>query len=243
MNDTNLTKKIDNLIFDVGMHKGEDTDYYLKKGFEVIGFEADPDLAAYCRRRFSSEIENGKFRIIEGAIVETKSGYIEGQTVKFYKNKKITVWGTVVDEWAQRNEILGASSDVIDVAVVDFAQCLMEFGIPHYLKVDIEGADLICIRALLNFEQKPDYVSVESETEVFAKLVAELDMLTQLGYTKFKAVQQAGISISFKMAPLVYLGRIFRTDGRTTIKLSMITEAFFCYTSCLVTTENCLSIL
>jgi FkbM family methyltransferase len=215
MNDTNLTKKIDNLIFDVGMHKGEDTDYYLKKGFEVIGFEADPDLAAYCRRRFSSEIENGKFRIIEGAIVETKSGYIEGQTVKFYKNKKITVWGTVVDEWAQRNEILGASSDVIDVAVVDFAQCLMEFGIPHYLKVDIEGADLICIRALLNFEQKPDYVSVESETEVFAKLVAELDMLTQLGYTKFKAVQQAGISSQSEPNPAkegCYVGYQFQ-DG------------------------------
>ncbi len=31
--------KHDDLLYDVGMHKGEDTDYYLKKGFKVIGIE------------------------------------------------------------------------------------------------------------------------------------------------------------------------------------------------------------
>ncbi len=38
-------QKYDDLIYDVGMHKGEDADYYLKKGFRVIGFEAIPELA------------------------------------------------------------------------------------------------------------------------------------------------------------------------------------------------------
>ena len=33
------------LVYDVGMHKGEDTEFYLRKGFRVIAFEADPDLA------------------------------------------------------------------------------------------------------------------------------------------------------------------------------------------------------
>lgn len=32
------------LIFDVGLHKGFDTSYYLKKGFTVIGVEARADL-------------------------------------------------------------------------------------------------------------------------------------------------------------------------------------------------------
>ena len=33
-----------NLIYDVGLHLGEDTEYYLKKGFRVIAFEANPEL-------------------------------------------------------------------------------------------------------------------------------------------------------------------------------------------------------
>jgi hypothetical protein len=33
-----------NLIFDMGLHKGEDTDFYLRKGFDVVAFEANPFL-------------------------------------------------------------------------------------------------------------------------------------------------------------------------------------------------------
>ena len=33
------------LIYDVGFHHGEDTAYYLKKGFRVVAFEAHPRLA------------------------------------------------------------------------------------------------------------------------------------------------------------------------------------------------------
>ena len=42
------------LIYDVGMHKGEDTDYYLQKGFRVVAFEANPDLVNLCRTRFAN---------------------------------------------------------------------------------------------------------------------------------------------------------------------------------------------
>ena len=49
-----------NLIFDVGMHKGEDTDFYLNKGFYIVGFEADPELIVFCKNRFKNEIEKKK---------------------------------------------------------------------------------------------------------------------------------------------------------------------------------------
>ena len=48
----NSTEKHKDLIYDVGMHHGQDTDYYLKRGYRVIGFEANPDNAAVCRRRY-----------------------------------------------------------------------------------------------------------------------------------------------------------------------------------------------
>ena len=33
------TPKHDDLIYDVGMHKGEDTEFYLSKGFRVIALK------------------------------------------------------------------------------------------------------------------------------------------------------------------------------------------------------------
>ena len=188
------TIKNKDLVYDVGMHKGEDTDYYLKKGFNVIGFEADPNLAAHCRTRFSKEISNGKLTIVEGAILEIQPGEAAEKTIKFYKNKDNSVWGTVASDWAQRNENLGTSNEIIEVPVINFSDCLEQYGIPHYLKIDIEGMDLVCLKALLNFEQKPDYVSIESEKVSFDKLIEEFNLFAQLGYSRFQAIQQEGIS-------------------------------------------------
>lgn len=64
---------------------------------------------------------------------------------------------------------------------------------PYYLKVDIEGSDTICLRALVNFEQKTDYVSIESENVIFAKSLEEFHLYRKLGYTVFKAVRHGGI--------------------------------------------------
>ena len=106
------TPKNEDLIYDVGMHEGEDTHYYLKRGFRVIAFEADPKLVKYCRSKFSEAIEKKHLTIVEGAIVDRDLE--DGQrTVKFYKNNSVTSWGTVSDDWAQRNELLGTHNDVI----------------------------------------------------------------------------------------------------------------------------------
>ncbi|MGQ0667793.1 MAG: FkbM family methyltransferase [Nitrospiraceae bacterium] len=201
MSELQHTSKHEDLIYDVGMHKGEDTDYYLKKGFRVIGFEADPDLATQCRSRFSNEIENGKLTIVEGAITEPPSGETKDKTIKFYKNRDNSVWGTVADDWAHRNEFLGTSNEIIEVPIVDFSECLTKYGIPHYLKIDIEGMDKVCLKALAPFRQKPDFVSIESEKVSFGKLLEELHLLTQLGYTRFKAIQQSRISNQVEPSP------------------------------------------
>lgn len=185
-----------NLIFDVGMHKGEDTDYYLKKGFKVISFEADPELAAHCRNRFQSEIEQNQLTIVEGAIIDMKKHEEAPKNIRFFKNKKTSVWGTVVEEWANRNSQLGSDSEIIDVPVIDFGACLAEFGIPHYLKIDIEGMDVICLNALLEFDERPNYVSIESDKKSFERLKDEFELLEKLGYSSFQAVNQIKITSS-----------------------------------------------
>lgn len=84
------TERVSNLIFDIGLHHGQDTDFYLKKGFRVVAFEADPGNAEFCRNRFARELADGRLTIVEGAITENSAG---GE-VKFYRNPDHSLWGS-----------------------------------------------------------------------------------------------------------------------------------------------------
>src|SRR5207249_3023429 len=128
--------------------------------------------------------------IVDGAIVEQNPQSCGQKTVKFYRNRKKSPWGTVNSDWAHRNEILRTDNEVIEVEVVDFKECLRQYGIPYYMKIDIEGSDIVCLESLLDFDIKPNYVSIESEKVVFSMLEEQLDLLVQLGYEQFKSVQQ-----------------------------------------------------
>ena len=58
----------ENLVYDVGLHKGEDTDFYLRKGYSVIGIEANPKLIASATTCFQDAIARGRLHLIEGAV-------------------------------------------------------------------------------------------------------------------------------------------------------------------------------
>jgi FkbM family methyltransferase len=190
MNQKDSMSSHKNLIYDVGMHRGQDTDFYLKNGFNVIAFEANPDNAEFCRKRFAREIGEEKLVIVEGAIVENFSSAVNRQKVKFYRNKDHSFWGSADEDFAYRNEVMGTTNEVIEVNAVNFKQCLEKYGIPHYLKADIVGSEIICLKALLEFEDKPDYISIRSEKVIFRKLEEEFELFDRLGYDKFKAIQQ-----------------------------------------------------
>jgi hypothetical protein len=54
-----MTKHAD-LIYDVGFHHGEDTAFYLKKGFRVAAFEAHPRLAGKGRLGFVASAQHAR---------------------------------------------------------------------------------------------------------------------------------------------------------------------------------------
>jgi FkbM family methyltransferase len=166
------------------MHLGEDSAYYLKTGFRVVGFEASPELADACRRRFAAEIARGRLTIVAGAITDT-----DAPTTTFYEHTVSSTWGTIEAAWAERNAPYGEIR-AREVPTVRFADHLRETGIPYYMKVDIEGADRHCFEALSAFSNRPTYVSLESEKTDFNALLDELELLESLGYDRFAAVQQ-----------------------------------------------------
>jgi FkbM family methyltransferase len=171
------------LIYDVGAHAGEDTDFYLKKGFKVVAIEANPDLAGRLRDKFPSNVSDGSLIVVDAAIAES-----DGE-VDFYTNQT-SVWGTIRPAMAERNAALGGQSKVIKVRTTSFRELLSRFGIPHYLKVDIEGADLLCLEGLLEQSERPRFVSIESEKRSWPELLHEFELLTKLGYSRFKIIDQ-----------------------------------------------------
>jgi FkbM family methyltransferase len=173
------------LIFDVGCNKGQDSEFYLKKGFRVLAVEANPILCSELRRHFSDQLADGSFVLVEGAIAER-----EGK-VDFFSNVKVSEWGTTSAEWARKFEHLGAASTKIVVPAVTFASVLQRFGVPYYLKIDIAGADMLCLKDLLTVSDRPRFVSIESEKRSWFKLRAEMNLLRRLGYSKFQIVDQA----------------------------------------------------
>ena len=133
------TQRFNDLIYDVGMNTGQDTEFYLKKGFRIVAFEADPDLVIHNRRKFSDEIEYHRLEIVEGAIVADTS---HKQTT-FYKNLDNNKWGTIDTTWAFRGEKLRTQFKIVKVNSTDFTSCIERFGIPYY-----RSTNLYCVSTI-----------------------------------------------------------------------------------------------
>lgn len=178
------SESLPDLIYDIGAHKGEDSEFYLKLGYRVVAIEANPDLADALCRRFSSEIAEGRYIVVAKAIAPTSG------EITFFINRDNTAWSTADPEWAKRNVGLGTTSEEVTVAAVPMAEIMREHGVPHYVKIDVEGADMLCVEGLGEAKGRPAYVSIESDKTDWQGLVREFDVLESLGYTQFKAVNQ-----------------------------------------------------
>ena len=188
------------LIYDVGMHRGEDAAFYLRKGFRVVGFEADPDLAEVCRQRFTEHLADGRMVIVEGAIVDPASLHGPGGQVEFYRNLDCSLWGTASPEYARIRGDQRTSLSLVRVAPVQFRGCLQQYGVPYYMKIDIEGHGNACLEALEGETSKPQYLSIELELSAISGADATILALEKLGYTGFQLVNQNRI---FEQVPPV----------------------------------------
>ena len=60
-----------------------------------------------------------------------------------------------------------------------------KYGVPYYLKCDIDGADDICVKQLLAEHRRPAFISTEAiSVDVFGLLLA-------CGYDRFQVINQA----------------------------------------------------
>jgi FkbM family methyltransferase len=169
------------LIYDVGMHNGDDTAFYLAQGFRVLGIEADPELFQQCRARFAKEIESTRLTILNVGISD------KNEIKKFWICETNRAWNSFHESVAGRD---GCAHHFIEIPTQRFDDILRRFGTPTYLKIDIEGNDLLCLDALKS-AALPNFMSAEEqEVEVHTGRPAVLNRMHGLGYRCFKLVSQ-----------------------------------------------------
>lgn len=163
------------IIYDIGANDGSDTDYYLRKGFKVVAVEADPELAAALEIRFSDAIANGQLTLLAEGAGEKE------EVLTFYRRKDKRDWSSFTKGKAD-----AAAHDVLKISVRPLSQMIAHHGMPHYLKIDVEGFELPALRSLSGQEVFPPYLSFEVNPD-WPDII---DLLHRFGYGQFQRVRQ-----------------------------------------------------
>jgi FkbM family methyltransferase len=175
-------------VYDIGAHIGEDTAYYLQRGYNVVAVDANPALIEGLRQRFARSISDNRLILVHAAIIEQP-----GDQVAFFVSSEP---GESSLDSTRINE-LGMVAEQIMVPACRIAELFSHYGKGLYCKMDIEGGDIQALKSLNPTNNLPDFFSIEISglpihalLKQRAELFMTLEELKRLGYRKFKLVDQ-----------------------------------------------------
>jgi FkbM family methyltransferase len=199
------------LIYDVGLFNGDDTAYYLFREYRVVALDANPIMIERAHSRFSEEIATGRLTLLNIGISE--------------KEGLDTFWISEQPEWSSFDRAIasrdGTEHKPISVPIVRFSNVIEQYGIPHYMKIDIEGNDKLCIQSIRGMTL-PKYISVETECVGDNEILSDeraLEVLTALhdiGYKQFKLINQVNFTAARSGVASAFLNRVIHScaNGR-----------------------------
>lgn len=167
------------LIFDFGFYNGRDTRHYLDHGFSVVAIESDSELFKMGINKFNHEINSGRLILINKLFCDHNGKEI------FYVHPTNKDWSTA-DK--QKADYWGIEYETRYVESIDYNTIVTNYGIPHYIKCDIEGLDYTLAKQLSISSIKPEYVSFELSRLDYHKTFSYLYVA---GYTEYQLRNQA----------------------------------------------------
>ena len=177
------------LVFDVGYHAGRDTALFLRKGMRVRAVEADADTIAStlgrhpairaAQRESDATQLNSTMRLqVLNVAISNRSG----DAITFYALRSAPQMSSIHSSTCGAKS--GGGCIMKTVRTATCADLIRKHGTPILLKIDIEGADRLCLESLKELRATgvplPTYISIEDNMA--------LDQLVSLGYTGFKLV-------------------------------------------------------
>ena len=166
-------------IFDLGFHNGDDSDYYLKKGFIVVAVEGNPNLVELGRKRFEKEILDKKLYLYHRVISN-----ITGE-IPFFIHPTKTDWSSCN---IQKVIWVGSTARETNVDTINLKYLYTTYEIPYYIKTDVEGNDIDVVKQLFFNKERPKFVSFELSKIDYYEIFSYLHVA---GYSLFQLVNQA----------------------------------------------------
>jgi FkbM family methyltransferase len=149
------------LVWDVGAHAGYFSLVFARRGAQVVALEANPRTALRLRRNVA--LNDAAVEVVEAAAAA------EPGEVSF---------DAVPGRRRAQSRISGAGG--LRVPAVTLDELLDRFGPPHFIKMDIEGAELPALRAAPRLlAAKPSLlieVHRERDKQPLEELLAEYDV-------------------------------------------------------------------
>jgi FkbM family methyltransferase len=192
------------LCFDIGANFGECTAAFLSLGARrVVAVEPQPDVAEVIAKAFPKEVRGGSL-VVRTHAIGSKRG-----AVKMFPaqdaNKSMSTLSTTFVELSRRNGQLWDEAAAFEVQVVTLDSLVEEFGVPDYIKIDVEGFDL---EVLTGLSRSVPLLSFEFNTQLELREIAEqcVDCVDRLGEYEFNYQAEGSGHSSLQFARWVSAG-------------------------------------
>jgi FkbM family methyltransferase len=157
------------------MFDASDTLYYLEEGYKVVAVEANSALATRAQRLLAQYVDSGQLSLLNAAISENNDPVT------------LTICGDDLGSSSVLETQVSSRTPIGNVTVpgITTAEIFSRYGTPYYLKVDLEGMDGICVKAL-SAANKPEYLSFEVDDSI----EEYVNHLVSIGFKRFKLINQ-----------------------------------------------------
>jgi FkbM family methyltransferase len=173
--------KSGDLVFDVGLNKGDKSVLFLELGANVIGFEPQVECFNYANNRFN---DNNKFKS-ENIALDNKKGI--GTIFIGTHNELSSMSNVFISEtkkerftdynWSDNRQI---NTDTLD-------NMISKYGKPNFIKIDVEGYEIEVLKGL---SSQIDFISIEFVPELCNNTIECIEYVDKLndGNTLFNYV-------------------------------------------------------
>jgi FkbM family methyltransferase len=147
------------LVFDVGANEGNRTKLFLELGCQVVAFEPQRACGAFLKRVMKGR---RRFHLVSSAL-----GASESKAEMMISD--VNVLSSLSKDWIDATRASGrfasvdwSQREIVSVSTLDVA--IQQFGIPSFIKIDVEGYEMEVMRGLsmpiryLSFEFTAEYL-------------------------------------------------------------------------------------
>ena len=163
------------LVFDIGANIGDRTEIYKELGARVIAIEPQIECVKQLKRRYKND---------SNVIIVNKAVDVSGGTRTINICSTEPKISTMSEEWKSNsrfsNNYKWDKTQIVET--VSFDNLIEEYGMPAFVKIDVEGYELNVIKGLTKPVQA---MSLEFTQEKFNNTVECIELMSKISTYKF----------------------------------------------------------